>query len=1327
VLTALLFLAQVPSPGAAVLAGSDQVLALELDAGDPPFAGRGASERRLFHTEFEGALQIWARPAGALGLYLRAETTDGELVAEDDDFDGGASPCLQLQFERCSEFVLVVAARAGQHGALGLELRAAPETEATRAGAVRARTALDELRRLRAAGEVAAARALATRAIDELCAVEGGARSQPLTELARLLGLESHALDLLAATDRAWGLWHEHCAATLPPDHPHLQRARGNHAIVLKGLGQARRAEELERQVLEVRQRTHAEDDPELQYARANLALSLKARGDYAAARRLEERVLEIRERTLPEAHHDRLWASLNLSTTLAAQADLEGARELQEQVLAVAERELPADHDDRMSAEEKLAATLRDLGELARARELIERVQAHAARSLPADHPQLLVTRELHATILYQLGALQPAHEILLEVVESLARQLPADDPTLLTAQLDLALTTRELGDAPGARALEEQVLSIRARTLPEEHPELLVARSNLATTLLDLGDVLGARALQQQVFEVRSRTLPPDHPELLSAQGNLAVSLQRLGDLERARSLREGVLAAQSRRLADDHPALQIARSNLAVTCYAARDYATARALMEKVLAVQSRRLPEDHPDLLSARKNLAATLFSLALYAEARPLQELVLESALRRHPPGHEVAQSARHNLAATLRELGELSAARALLEESLAVRGTSLDDARSVSLAPILNLALCLAAEAARAGAASASEPPPSRRQRCGELIGRLCAAETLAAERAILGSPPREAEERCAAGAHTLDVTLSFAAGFAVFEPLDELWPEAFALSETARGAALTSAALARRAAGAPRYGELRRELARASEELARGAQRGLPRAEFEVLLARREALERELAQRVEAPTAGGLRVDLEACAAALGPGRAACAWRRTIRWGVAAAPADPTAARGAGRETAVESLCAFVVRGTATAADGTRAPAELTVVDLGPLEPIAAAVRAWRGALGAAPRAGRGQGLGARAPARELAELGAALRARVLDPLLPACGDATRLVLVADDVLHLVPFEALPAPGEDGALVGDRWRIELRATLSELLASHAPPARLAGNAVRAERLLALGDVDFGGSESAPHDARSGPELLRDGSWAGFAPLPGTAAEVEALAQLAVARPELRRAADVLRGPQATRARLVELAPGARWLHVATHGWFAPESLRGWEAGAPLDAHSGLVLAAAGAEPYRRQSPLLLCGLALAGANLPDDALGRARGLLTADEVATLDLADCELAVLSACDTNVGELRAGQGVASLQRALHMAGARSVVTSLWKVPDQATRELMLEFYRRLWVERQPKGRALWGAKAQLRAARDAQGRPLYGLHDWGAWVLTGEPD
>ncbi len=69
----------------------------------------------------------------------------------------------------------------------------------------------------------------------------------------------------------------------------------------------------------------------------------------------------------------------------------------------------------------------------------------------------------------------------------------------------------------------------------------------------------------------------------------------------------------------------------------------------------------------------------------------------------------------------------------------------------------------------------------------------------------------------------------------------------------------------------------------------------------------------------------------------------------------------------------------------------------------------------------------------------------------------------------------------------------------------------------------------------------------------------------------------------------------------------------------------------------------------------------------------------------------------------------------------------MTTSLWKVPDGATKDLMLDFYRRVWVEKKPKWQALWEAKTRLRETKDVQGNSKYTLRDWAAWVLTGEPN
>ena len=142
----------------------------------------------------------------------------------------------------------------------------------------------------------------------------------------------------------------------------------------------------------------------------------------------------------------------------------------------------------------------------------------------------------------------------------------------------------------------------------------------------------------------------------------------------------------------------------------------------------------------------------------------------------------------------------------------------------------------------------------------------------------------------------------------------------------------------------------------------------------------------------------------------------------------------------------------------------------------------------------------------------------------------------------------------------------------------------------------------------------------------------------------------------------------------------------------------------------------------RYENPLLRSGLALAGANtwrkkgsLPPEAED---GILTAEDVSGLDLLDTELVVLSACETGLGEVQTGEGVFGLRRAFVLAGAKTLVMSLWKVPDRQTQELMVDFYRRV-LEGQPRAEAL--RQAQL-AMKSKYPNPYY----WGAFICQGNP-
>ncbi|MCE9595773.1 MAG: CHAT domain-containing protein [Planctomycetes bacterium] len=1186
----------------------------------------------------------------------------------------------------------------------------------------------------RDASDYAAARERATEAVTLLLERPAAERDASWLELLDEAGLSAWQAQDAGTARSAWAEVLAHRELALPDDDLELQRVRGHLALALQSLGDVEGAHALLEKVQAVLARVLPEEHPELQAVRQNLAVTIKTLGDLPAALALEQQVLAVRLRTLPPDHRDLQIARQNLAVTISALGDLEGARALEEQVLDVFARTLPDEHPDLQRARQNLAETRAELGDLQGARALEEKVLEVRSRTLPADHPDLQAARFNLAVTIKALGDLHGALELQQAVLDVFARTLPDEHPHLQTVRLSLAATLAELGDLDGARALDEKVVEVRTRTLPADHRDLQHARVDLAASLYAVGDLAGARVLFEQTLEVFARTLPEDHPDVQAVRQNLAVVLKSLGDLAGARALEERALEVRSRALSDDHRDVQEARSNLASTLHMLGDLTAARSLDEKVLEVFSSRLSDDHPDLQRARQNLAGTLWAQGDIEGAHALFEKVLDVRARTLPPDHPDLQAARLDLALTLRDLGDPSAARTLEESVLETYARTLPDDHPDRQRARSNLALTIAMQVARTpreperGAAD-DEARETARKQCVGLLGGLCRAQTRAARRSLVGSPTREAEARCGKSAEALDTVLSLVLGGGVFSPSHELDADAFELAEVTRGAALTSTVLSKRAVSDRRYRELRDALSAASEDLATLVRHGATSREFDRARVARDAAERDLVVLLDGLPDMPFRIapGVEAIAAKLGPRDAAVAFRRFRMSHIAVAATSKANGTPTAGARSAEHLCAFVVRSSRS--DPGAVPPRLVVLDLGSMEPVERAVEDWRQALGVA--GARGVSVGGASTATDTNGYGDVLRRLVFDPLRPALGDCDHVVVELDDVLNLVPLDALPADRMGEAFLGDGVRIDVRATLAEIIG-----AQVAIDAPNG--WLGVGAVDYG--ERSGPDARAAPVndpsrgsseagILADTPWApGFSPLPATRSEVAGIAARFVSAFGNDANCTIVDGADATKVRVVALAQRARFVHVATHGWYAPDSIRSWNDPEPLDAWSGLGMRQSGDEQVQGMSPLLLCGLALAGANSRQDPLGRVPGLITAEELAALDLSNCELAVLSACDTGVGKLaRGGRGIASLQKALQMAGARSVITSLWKVPDVATKDLMLDFYRRLWVEKKPKWQALWEAKTKLRNARDADGKPLHTTRDWAAWVLTGEPD
>jgi CHAT domain-containing protein len=305
---------------------------------------------------------------------------------------------------------------------------------------------------------------------------------------------------------------------------------------------------------------------------------------------------------------------------------------------------------------------------------------------------------------------------------------------------------------------------------------------------------------------------------------------------------------------------------------------------------------------------------------------------------------------------------------------------------------------------------------------------------------------------------------------------------------------------------------------------------------------------------------------------------------------------------------------------------------------------------------------------------------------------------------------LYKISFAALPVSKTE--VLSDKYRLVQLNTTASVGDNPAP------NISASDKIILYGGVQYDADSTSIRQAalkysandvatRSLPDdLLRDGVGE-FYYLSGSENEVTAIRKLAT---QNKYSATISDGMLATEESFKTLTGknSPAILHIATHGFFFPDPKN-----EKKDDRMG------GAIVFKQSdNPLIRSGLALAGANNAwkgKPVTGVEDGILTSYEVSNMYLPNTKLAVLSACETGLGDIQGSEGVYGLQRAFKMAGVQNLVMSLWKVDDMATSEFMQEFYKNLFAKKTIND-AFYQAQTMMK--NKYRNDP----YKWAAWVL-----
>jgi len=996
--------------------------------------------------------------------------------------------------------------------------------------------------------------------------------------------------------------------------------------------------------------------------------------------------------------------------------------------------------------------------------------------KAAPQNQQQLAEAERLNSQVikLYQEGKYREAIPIAQRVQGIWETQLGPLHPDVAFAYSNLGEMHRQLSNYAAAKPLHERALKIRERVHGQNHADTALSATYVAMVNEALQDYESAEKYYQQALTIREAVFGPDHPEVASALNNIGNLRKIQSKYAEAEQLFRKGLAIRRNTQGPEHIDNAPSLDNLASVYKALGRLGDAEPLYKQALQIREKEFGKEHPDTAVTLNNLATLYKDQSRYAEAKPLQQRAVEIREKLLGHDHPLTAVSAGNLGGIEEGLGDFAAAERLYLRALKSLEKTAGPSHIDTGIVINNLALLYRkqdrdAESGRlfdrALTIFETHLGPEHRHTAQllsnlgglrERQGDFPTAErhyrrSLDIRRKVLG------EDHPDTAQSINNLALLLAADHKVAEAIPML-KQSLAVRQQTLGAdhpttvgALDNLAsyqeqqhdresidnfdLSRR--GVRRY--VTRELPALSERqqslfLKVNYERGLHMALSCGLV---HADDSDVVEKSASWLLNGKAVGIEALAQQNLAKRANVAKTTPPDW------VELDQLRAAIPKGAVfvdiarfERFDFEIKPGAATwlsphyAAWITPAigAGEVQLVDLGPADDIDSLVNQVREQLlNAHGDEGEIAATSEQEAVTKLNETLQSLADLVWKPLVPYLGDSEELLLSPDGDLWLLPWAALPvgpndADGNAPSLV-ESYSLRLVVSGRDLtrravVGKSAPPVIIA-------------NPEFDQSASRKQQSIIGifKKILQpdDNSLRTFSfknlqlnaePLPNT--EIEAIS----IEPQLKvyAGADVQVFKQ--RYALESVVKGFDSPKVAvfaTHGFFLPQQQTDLKSEfLRIVETAENILRDLSGKPY--ENPLLRCGLLLSGCNQKDAVVGADDGILTGAEVTGLNLRGTELVVLSACETGLGDIHQGEGVAGLRQAFQLAGAQSVVASLWKVSDRETSLLISDFFRNL-ADGQSKADALRNAqlsRIEKRRERFGAAHPFY----WAAFTLTG---
>ena len=1051
-------------------------------------------------------------------------------------------------------------------------------------------------------------------------------------------------------------------------EDPDTATSLNNLAALYEDMGEYAKAEPLFKEALEIHQKIFGREHPDTATNLNNLAELYWAMGEYAKAKPLYEEALEICRKVFGREHPNTATSLNNLGALYKDMGDYPKAEPLYKEALEIRLKVLGREHPDTAESLNSLAELYRVMGDYAKAEPLYKEALEIRLKVLGREHPDTGSSLNNLAALYRAMGDYSKAEPLLKEALEIHQKFFGREHPSTANNLVNLAALYQAMGDYPKAEPLFKEALEIRQKVLGREQSVTAGSLNDLAALYQAMGNYPKAEPLFKEALEIRLKLLGREHPDTGSSLNNLATLYQAMGDYAKAEPLFKEALEISLKVLGRERPDTATSLSNLAALYEEMGDYAKAEPLFKEALETCQKVFGREHPDTAMSLNNLGELYRVMGDYPKAEPLFKEALEIRQKVLGREHSVTSGSLNNLAGLYEDMGDYGKAEPLYKEALQIRQKVLGHEHPFTAISLNNLALLYTEEGDLAEAEPLYKEALEIFQKVlgGDHPLTATSLNNLAYLELDLGKTQeakRLGQLGYAAGIKAFSQILSFGSEdqrlayqrlqdpYTLFAVLGENDPFLAGAVLHHKGVVLDSIIEDRLLAETGKD-EASRELV---DQL--NAKKGMV---AQLSLRTTAASPKEASERIQALEQEVENIEGKLARQGTDLGQARRALSIRVEDVKEALPNDTVLVEYVryshylGKSKFESHYGAIVLS----------AVAPPRWIALGNARNIEATLKRY-------------QRLVRKASDDEIAAILRKVYNEVWEPVEQTFPTGTNRVVVSPDgELNFLSFATLLDP--EKGFVAEKYLIQYVTSGRDLL--REPQPTLSKQVIVMANPKFDRDIQLARDDPPSEDSSvlRGSEK-RDIEDLSFEELEGTEKES---AQLLLKFGHWGWQARSFSGSDVNKRALLDLH-SPYILHLATHGFFETEDSSS-EANQNEFQSPGVRSDLTKSRFFK--NPMHRSGLALAGANTTIAAWKRGEappieddGILTAEDVSTLDLKGTWLVTLSACDTGSGEARAGEGVMGLRRGFVEAGAQNLLMSLWPISDEFTVQIMSDFY------------------------------------------------